>query len=217
MAHQITELKSLLLHQIVGAPLLAIVQAQTQAAQATAEFIEQVGFNNEDTPAEKKGTSKTDNSFGKLRMITFSYQKPDIDGEPQTYTMEVPILSLVPIPAIQIKEAELDYKIKVTDVFTYESKTSVAPTSSSDDEWLSKNRTELRATMGQMESVIDVNGRSRLDYQMHIKMNVEQADVTAGLASIFRVLDQSISSGPSEESNETQQQAKADAKKSTGT
>ena len=44
MARQISELQSLPFHQIIGAPLLALVQGQAQAAQATAEFIDRIGF-----------------------------------------------------------------------------------------------------------------------------------------------------------------------------
>ena len=194
MARQISEMQSLPFHQIIGAPLLAIVQGQAQASQATAEFIERIGFKTK--TAGDSETAKEDD-LGDLRMVTFSYQKPDVDGNLATFKVEIPLLSLVPIPAIQIRDADFEFNVKITDIQTSESKTSLSSPEAEAGDWLSKGRVEFRAAMGKME--IAAAEQRTVDLQMKVKLRVEQADITAGLSFLFRLMDQSISSSAIEE------------------
>lgn len=188
MARQISEIQSLPFYQIIGAPLMAIVQGQTQAAQATAEFIERVGFE------PVAGTP----GMGNLRMVVFTYQKPGADGIPITFRAEVPILSLVPIPAIQVKSANFEFNVKITDVQVSETKTAVATPNAEAGDWLSSGRTEFRATMGKMVS--SESQQQTLDLQMKVTIRVEQADITSGMAHLFRIFDQTINSASVAES-----------------
>ncbi len=188
MARQISEIQSLPFHQIIGAPLLAIVQGQAQASQATAEFIDRVGF---------KPKSANEDDLGDLRMVTFSYQKRDAEGNLDTYKIEIPLLSLVPIPAIQIRDADLEFNVKITDILTSDTKTSLSAPDAEAGDWLSKGRVEFRAAMGKME--IATAERRTIDLQMKVKLRVEQADIPAGLSFLFRLMDQSISSSTVEE------------------
>lgn len=182
MARQISEIQSLPFYQIIGAPLMAVVQGQTQAAQATAEFIERVGFE----PGENK------EGIGSLRMVVFTYQKPGPDGTSLTYKAEVPILSLVPIPSIQVKRADFEFNVKITDVQVSDTKIAMASQAAESGDWLSNGRTEFRATMGKMMS--SASEQQTLDLQMKVTIRAEQADITAGMAHLFRIFDQSISS-----------------------
>jgi hypothetical protein len=181
MARQISEIQSLPFYQIIGAPLLAVVQGQTQAAQATAEFIERVGFE----PVEGK------EGMGNMRMVVFSYQKPGPDGVPQTYRAEVPLLSLIPIPAIQVKSADFEFNLKITDVQNSDTKTTLSTPDAQAGDWLSTGRTEFRATMGKMSSDSE---QQSVDLQMKVVIKAEQADITTGLAHMFRIFDQTINS-----------------------
>lgn len=194
MPRQISEFQSLPFHQIIGAPLLAIVQGQAQASQVTAEFIERIGFKMKTTGESE--TAKEDD-LGDLRMVTFSYQKPDAEGNLATFKVEIPLLSLVPIPAIQIRDADLEFNVKITDIQTSETKTSLISPEAEAGDWLSKGRVEFRAAMGKME--IGIAERRTIDLQMKVKLRVEQADITAGLSFLFRLMDQSISSSTVEE------------------
>lgn len=182
MARQLSELQSIPLHQIVGAPLLAIVEGQAQSAQATAEFIERVGFNPKEGAAE--------NEIGDLRMVTFTFQKPNVDGELQTYKMELPLLSLVPIPSIEVKEADLEFNIKIADTQTTQVRSQLADGETGGDDWFSRNRVEFRATMGKM----DASESRKTDIQMKVKMKLERGDVPAGVQQLFQVMDQSVNS-----------------------
>jgi len=182
MARQLSELQSLPFHQIIGAPLTAIVEGQAQAAQATAEFIERVGF-------VQQGDGQA-GEVGKLKMVSFSYSKPDVDGEMKEYRLEIPLLSMVPIPSIEVKEAELEFNIKVADVQTVQGQTQLSDDNAPSGNWMARDRIELRTTMGKMQTS---EGRNT-DIQMNIKMKLQQADIPEGVQHLFRVMDQAINS-----------------------
>ncbi|MDH5366705.1 MAG: DUF2589 domain-containing protein [Cyclobacteriaceae bacterium] len=184
MARQISELHSLPFQKIIGAPLLALVQGQAQAAQATAEFIEKIGFESAETAGQ--------GDLGGLRMVTFSYQKPDDQGNLQSYIVEVPLLSLIPIPSIEIKNAEMEFNIKITDIQTETTSLALSSSDAEEGNWLSNERVEFRAAMGKMQS--NTSGQTETDIQMKVKINAQQADIPTGLAHIFRLMDQSINS-----------------------
>ena len=182
MARQLSELQSLPFHQIIGAPLTAIVEGQAQAAQATAEFIERVGF-----VQEGDGSN---GEVGKLKMVSFSYTKPDVDGIMKEHKLEIPLLSMVPIPSIEVKEADLEFNIKVADVQSVQGRTQLSDDHAEPGDWMSKDRIELRTTMGKMQTT---EGRNT-DIQMNIKMKLQQADIPEGVQHLFRVMGQAINS-----------------------
>ncbi|WP_436515330.1 DUF2589 domain-containing protein [Ekhidna sp. To15] len=182
MARQLSELQSLPFHQIIGAPILAIVEGQAQSAQATAEFIERVGFKQKEDGEEEE--------IGDLRMVTFTYQKPDIDGEQKTYKLELPLLSIVPIPSIEVKEAEMEFNIKVADVQTFDVQSKFGDAEAETADWYSKKKVEFRASMGSMTAS---EGR-KTDIQMNVKMKLEQGELPIGVQQLFRVMEQTINS-----------------------
>lgn len=182
MARQLSELQSLPFHQIIGAPLTAIVEGQAQAAQATAEFIERVGFSQQG----EEGSGE----IGKLKMVSFSYNKPDVNGELKEYKLEIPLLSMVPIPSIEVKEAELEFNIKVADVQTIQGQTQLADSNAVAGDWMSKERIELRTTMGKMQT----SEHRNVDVQMNVKLKLQQADLPEGVQHLFRIMDQTINS-----------------------
>jgi hypothetical protein len=185
MSETIKELTSLNLYELIAGPLMAIVQAETQAAKTTLEYIEKVGF------VEPKASSSdaAGVKVGKLRMAEFTYKKADANGELTDFTASVPILSIVPIPAIQVKEANISFSAKITDVQTVTASTSMSSSGSKQNYLLAK-RTELRASMGNKPAADDKTERQ---YAMDINVTVEKADVPVGLIKIFSMMDQAIS------------------------
>ena len=182
MVSKISETHSMPLHQLIGAPLLAMVQGQAQAAQATAEFIERIGLEwNEDGTANR------------LRMVSFGYEKPDSDGNMRKFKIEIPLLSLVPIPAIQIKNGELDFSIKINDIKTTSSKTTLSTEheGAEDNDWLTKEQAEFRASIADNKSPESQSGSS---LQMRVKIQVEQAEMSVGITELSRLFQQSIKS-----------------------
>ena len=87
--------------QLIGAPLRAAADASTQLANSTAEFINRIGFDGD----------------GKVRTVAFGYQKRSVneDGTSNLDEMKVdiPMLSIVPIPNLQIDEVNILFDMEV--------------------------------------------------------------------------------------------------------
>jgi uncharacterized protein DUF2589 len=222
------EYTAMSLYQLLGAPLRALVDAETHAADATARFIAAVGFEQELPPKPGPGEAKPGapppapagqpappppgaaaagaapppaappvsgeptgpegarleewRHLGKLRMARFHHETPD----GALHRIEVPVLSLVPIPALQIKEATVEFAVKVVDTIP------LAP------------RTEdRRPGLTEPPSAIDLKGsiaRQRTpgaglrqaETQMTVKVTMQQADVPSGLARLFHLMDQHV-------------------------
>ncbi len=194
MAGKISEVQSMPFHQLIGAPLLALIQGQAQAAQATAEFIERVGLQ-----------SKEGSAAEQIRMLSFGYQKPDAEGNMRSFRVEIPLLSLVPIPAIQIKESELDFYVKVNDFKILKSATSLSSEKANGEDWLAQEQAEFRTSIASGPGSGATSNTSML---MRVTMRVEQAAIPPGVTELFRRFEQSIRSiedTPSPQVEETEE------------
>ena len=204
-----TDQKGLSLFEIIGAPLHALVEAETHAARATAEFIRDFGFEKVRSGAEEDAID----DFGKLRTVTFIQEKRERSGEVVQYRIEVPLLSLVPIPALQIKDAELEFYVKILETIRTKVRQSVEPEKKAGGEGVgggeeegqkekpsstkdtgsffpASQRVEFKGALGRSYSGSEA--KRSLDMQVRVKINVEQADVPAGLAKLFHLMDQGI-------------------------
>jgi hypothetical protein len=186
MVNEIRDLQSLNFHELIGGPLIAMVKAEALAANTTLEYIEQVGFVD---PGSEGASSNGDTIVGKLRMAKFSYRKLDENGNLGEFESAVPVLSLVPIPLIQIGSAKVAFSVKITDVITQTTKTSATLQNPSKSSWLKSEHTELRAVMGSRPTTDEKTERN---YQMDIEVKIEKADVPAGLIKILNMMDQAI-------------------------
>ena len=166
------------LYQIIGAPLLALVQGETQAAQATARYIEQVGFDN----VAREGESSPHNH---LKVVAFRYRKTGVGGNVTDLEIEIPVLSIVPIPALQIREAEIDFAVEINSIVELDSPTAInIPRISGQDSSLEPKFVAFKAGIARQDS----------KSAMKINIKVGQADTPVGLLTLFRVLDQGITS-----------------------
>ena len=127
------ELSSLDFSSMIGGPLTAVVQAQAQAAMTTVNFIKQVGF---EPPAGvgADGAPPTQQISGNPIYVKFRYQKevPQLpaaggnDGTStstavttkQTHEIEVPLLTMLPIPYLRIAETTIAFNAKI-NAFEY--------------------------------------------------------------------------------------------------
>ncbi|NYT06368.1 MAG: DUF2589 domain-containing protein, partial [Methanomicrobiales archaeon] len=114
------ELSSIDFESMIGGPLVAVVNAQAQAAISTVNFIKSVGF--------KAGNSDAfeESDTGDPIYVTFKYPKEVMPYQPPTEAggtgtaaqiqemkLEVPILTMLPIPFIRIDEATVDFNAKI--------------------------------------------------------------------------------------------------------
>lgn len=88
---------------LIGAPLTAAADASVQLAQSTADFINNVGFDED----------------GKVRNVDFGYEKKvnNDDGtvDVQEMKVKVPTLAIVPIPNLQVDEVNVTFDMEVKE------------------------------------------------------------------------------------------------------
>lgn len=180
--------KSLQFYQLIGAPLTALVQAEAQASQVTAEFIDRIGFEPHPPPAADPPTEgPPPKGPRRLRMLSFAYDKLDKSGRRRTYQIQIPLLSLIPIPAIQIKTAEINLTAHIRGVMRERTSTLVGDTG---DDFLSKDRLALMMGMR--------GGKNTSALQVRVKMKVEQADIPSGLSRLLHTLDEGSLNEPAD-------------------
>jgi len=106
------QFSALPMSSLIGGPLQAAATAQGTLANITSDFITKVGL-------EKDGDGL------KARTVAFNYQKPvkntttDKDGNTtdtwskQDMSLDVPLLSIVKSPNLQVKDVEINFNMEV--------------------------------------------------------------------------------------------------------
>lgn len=210
MSDGVKDLRSLPLHEIIGAPLIAIVQAQAQAARVTVEFIEKVGF----IPRSGEGAA-TELGGGTLRQAEFRYTKPDETGRPAEFVVRVPVLSLVPIPGIQVKNARIAFTAKITDVFSENAESAQSPRAApSRPTWLRPTLTQFRGSLAPAQKTTEGNGVARGNFELSIEVELEQMPIAPGLEKILNMMDQAISEEKARKDEKTEESERQGEKNS---
>lgn len=101
MANVTNDFKGIPIQYLIGAPLQAACESQTMLAQAMVDFIDDIAFD--------------DN--GNTQLIKFDLQRPvqtDNGVTTQDFSVQAPLLGLVPIPALLIDTVTIDFTMEVT-------------------------------------------------------------------------------------------------------
>jgi hypothetical protein len=96
----VASVEALQLSQLLGSLLASVVDAQAQAARATVDFVEDIGF--EQTPAGDR-----------LRNVKLRYFKKDENGQQAEFEVQVPLLALVNVPSLAVRQAKLTFSYDV--------------------------------------------------------------------------------------------------------
>jgi hypothetical protein len=220
MAVRPTDPEALHLYQLIGAPLLAVIQAEAQAAQVSADFITRVGFEKAPAPSLPPPTAQgtqpagqpaapaaapsgmallqEGGDLGALRVAEFRIDRYAGDGTPLPYVARVPVLSLYPIPLMQVKHAEFDFDIRVLSRVPLEDPRpdhqdqQATPQASTD--YLSKDRVELKGFLASSRG--GAGGQATTDASIKIRVRMEQSDMPAGLIHLMKVMDESVTVAP---------------------
>ena len=160
-------------YELIGAPLLGFVQAEHQAAQATLEMIEQLGF--EMTPEGRK-----------LRTTKFFSEKTLADGQIQRMEYQIPTLSLLPIPIMQTKHAELEFGIKIND-FEMSVVQGDFAGNNSQQGFMAPRRLQMKAALGRLDQA---GGGNQNQLDMRVKLLIQPADFPNGVNHLLRLMDE---------------------------
>ncbi|MCR5554921.1 MAG: DUF2589 domain-containing protein [Bacteroidales bacterium] len=100
--------------QMIGAPLIACVNAQSMASMETLKFVKEAGFKK----SEKEG------SDFEVVNVSFSYKNGN-----EMFSLSVPLLTIIPVPYLQIDTVKINFS---ADMYTTENNEVVAKFATTD-------------------------------------------------------------------------------------
>lgn len=165
------ELASLDFTNLIGAPLISAVEAQFKAAITTVNFIRAIGMN----------------ESGEVVTVPFKYKRDD-----QIAEIEVPILSIVPIPFLRIEEFKLEFLAKINSISYSEKESELSGSLEGEAKfkWLAGEARIKASVSYQRESRQGTKKTS--EYSMKINITAVQDELPGGLEKVLALLEASV-------------------------
>jgi hypothetical protein len=218
------ELASIDFESLIGGPLIAVVNAQAQAAITTVNFIKTVGFKEPDDEFEFGDDSSTAEPI----YVSFIYPKEtkpyepaveeaeevvDADGNvispaveakeavPATYEdheLRVPILTMLPIPYLRIEETTVDFNAKINMVTYKKVDSSVKFTKEAEAKggFLFFGSAKLKTSFSYQKNT-QAGARVERTYTMAVHVRAVQDEMPGGMERILGILEDAIVAKPS--------------------
>lgn len=217
------ELSSIDFESMLGGPLVAVVNAQAQAAMSTVNFIKEVGFKKTTTDQDPSATETGDPIY-----VTFKYSKevspyqPAIAAvaagpvDPQTgqpnppavpakaavdavfapQQLEVPILTMLPIPFIRIDLTTIDFNAKINSIEYRKTDTSLKVDASVEASagWL-WGSAKLKVSTSYQRNTQQGTSVDRT-YSLAIHIKAVQDEMPAGMEKVLGILEDAIRAQP---------------------
>lgn len=169
---------------IIGGPLKACIEAQAMAAKTSWTFIQDVGLNTDPQTGEKKAVN-----------VSFQFMK-----EGRMAQLNVPLLTIVPIPYIAIQSIDINFKANINA-----SSSSTSMQSDSNEIGAGINGTaSLNLGLFKLDASFNANYSSKKDskatqdskysveYTMDVAVKAGQDSMPAGLAKVLELLGNSM-------------------------
>ena len=179
---QVMELKDL-----ISGPLVATIDADSISSRRYLNYLLDLTFESYDRKTGKAG---------KMRTLDFTYQTQDVGG-PHTQRISIPLLTLVPLPLLQVKEADFDFDIQIVDALSADKDAAFSlKNGSSPEEEESTEGVKLRVSMAQAsrEGKTTEGVRKSLTANMKVKVRMQQADMPGGLSNLLHLTTSNVQS-----------------------
>ncbi|MBN1236350.1 MAG: DUF2589 domain-containing protein [Methanotrichaceae archaeon] len=208
------ELSSIDFESMIGGPLVAVINAQAQAAMSTVNFIKEVGFKKPSAEQEAGGDTSTEEPI----YVSFKYPKelspyvpavpanpdatPPIPATPavpavyETQELKVPILTILPIPFIRIDLVTIDFNAKINSVEYRKTNTDLKVNASLEAKagWL-WGSAKLKVSTSFQRTTQQGNSVNRT-YSLAIHVKAVQDEMPAGMERMLGILEGAITSKP---------------------
>ena len=165
------------LNDLIRMPIEAVLEANVKASESAMWFIREYGF--------EPGSELT--QFGKIRMVSFQYEYTSTNGKKNWMKVQIPVISLVPLPFLVIKDAEFDFAVQILDNVITEK--SFIPINPEPGEQIKNEK--ILALMAPMstskEKVENTKSQSSLEANMRINVKVVQSDLPAGILQLLNL------------------------------
>mmetsp|Transcript_126303 Transcript_126303/g.178252 ORF Transcript_126303/g.178252 Transcript_126303/m.178252 type:complete len:214 (-) Transcript_126303:45-686(-) len=179
---EVKELNSLDFRNIIGGPLRAVIDAQAASALATVDFITKVGM------------AKDGDDF-KANMVSFDYEQPSGNGsDTTTNTVNVPFLTMLPLPYIEVTTFVLDFQVKLDSM----TKTSadLTDTLQGDDpdstvSVYGGSSFSMKTSLSAQENTQE-RGESQKAFSLSVRVEAANAQLPAGTQRIMDILEGAV-------------------------
>jgi hypothetical protein len=164
------EFKGLPIEDLVGAPLIAAANAQGKLALTTAQFIDQVGMSN-----------------GNVRTVNFNYETSSSAGQTVQNTISVPLLSVVNIPSLAVKKANVDFtmEVKAQSRDVSSTQASISTTASYGGSWWSPVSVKVTGSVATSSEHTRATDKSA---KYNISVEARDDGMPEGLARVLDIL-----------------------------
>lgn len=174
------------LQDLFSAPLQATIDADFEAARQFVRYIRRFGFQ----PSPQSAANKGDD-WGGLRMVAFGVER-DRNGFPNTEVIRIPTLSMIPLPLLEVREADFRFAVRI---LTRERVTSpphglfTGGEPPEDDPEAFRWRAMLSEERGE-HGEIRPSVNPQLAANMLVNVKVRRGDVPAGIASLIALMNE---------------------------
>lgn len=93
------------LQQLIAGPLVSTIEADTLSSRRYLEMLQLIAF---------EDVTEGDRNIRRLRTLKFAYQETNVNGY-RNKVVSIPLVTLLPLPLLQIKEADFDFDINILD------------------------------------------------------------------------------------------------------
>lgn len=176
VSSQVMELKDL-----ISGPLVATIDADTISSRRYLKYLFELAFESYD---EKSG------EVGDMRTLNFTYMSRDINGA-RMQRVSIPLLTLVPLPLLQVKEADFDFDIQIIDAVSQDANATFSLKNAMEgkEEPQSGEGTRLRVSLSpaSVEAASKSAVQQSLTANMRVKVKMRQADLPGGVANLLNL------------------------------
>jgi hypothetical protein len=163
------------IRDLIGGPLMAACEAQSNLARSTADFIQTIGFKYDD-----KG-----NRLEELSMVDFKYSQLQADGSKKNIELEVPLLSIVKVPSLAIKNVDIQFDMEVKSSTSETSKTAAEFSSSVSSGWFGV-KVEIK---GSVSTSKENTRNTDTSAKYHINLHAADDGMPEGLSRVLDILN----------------------------
>ena len=181
------QFKGLPMKDLIGAPLVAVCEAQANLAKSTEQYVREIGL-------QEIKQDGDDPPLFKTRQVDFHFHKPmpSPDGSEITQAqvdISVPLLALVPVPALLIQDVSIEFNMEVKS-----SATSKSSTGAEAGFKASVGFGPFSASMhGSVSSHNEQTRKSDNSAKYNVKISAKQSETPEGLSRVLDMLRDTIS------------------------
>lgn len=171
------------LKDLISGPLVATIDADTISTRHYLNYLFELAFDsyNPDT-----------GEVGSLRTLEFTYRTQEV-----LQRVSIPLITLVPLPLLQVKEADFDFDIQIIDAVSADKNATFSlkkpdGNGSADDDTAEGVKLRVSMAASQIDGSVETKQRQGLTANMKVKVRMQQADMPGGLSNLLNLTANSM-------------------------